>query len=56
MVSKGEKLRLCGLDPHFRSAFATTRLDRLFDIADEETGALKTVTIPSPLFAEKAIF
>jgi anti-anti-sigma factor len=32
MESKGEKLRLCGLDSHFRSVFATTRLDRLFDI------------------------
>ena len=32
MESKGEKLRLCGLNSQLRSVFATTRLDRLFDI------------------------
>jgi anti-anti-sigma factor len=31
---KGEKLRLCGLDSHLRSVFATTKLDCLFDITD----------------------
>jgi anti-anti-sigma regulatory factor len=44
MESKGEKLRLCGLNPQMRSVFATTRLDRLFDITDNEAGAIKAVT------------
>jgi anti-sigma B factor antagonist len=37
---KREKLRLCGISSHLRSIFATTRLDRLFDILDAEPGAL----------------
>ena len=36
MESKGENLRLCGLNPQLRSVFATTRLDCLFDITDNE--------------------
>ena len=55
MESKGEKLRLCGIDSQFRSAFATTRLDRLFDITDKEAVALKSVTHRLPPLAEKAI-
>ena len=46
MEPKGEKLRLCGLNSHLRSVFATTRLDRLFDITDATN---------SPPFPEKAI-
>ncbi len=38
METKGEKLRLCGINSQLGSAFATTRLDRLFDITDIETG------------------
>jgi len=34
MEPKGEKLRLCGINAHLRKVFATTMLDRLFDIAD----------------------
>ena len=32
--AKGQKLRLCGINPQLRSVFARTRLDRLFDITD----------------------
>jgi anti-anti-sigma factor len=55
MESKGEKLRLCGLDSQLRSVFATTRLDRLFDITDNEVGARKAVAPQSPRFAQTAI-
>ena len=48
----GEKLRLCGLDSQLRSVFATTKLDRLFDITDTEAGA---VALQSPPFAEQAV-
>jgi anti-anti-sigma factor len=34
MRSKGERLRLCSISSHLRSVFATTRLDRIFDIMD----------------------
>jgi len=40
---QGENLRLCGLNLQLRSVFATTRLDRLFDIMDNEAGAIPTV-------------
>jgi len=36
MQSKREKLRLCGISSHLRPIFATTMLDRLFDILDTE--------------------
>jgi hypothetical protein len=52
MESKGEKLRLCGLDSQLRSVFATTRLDRLFDITVNEAGAITAVATQSPPFAE----
>jgi anti-sigma B factor antagonist len=55
MESKGEKLRLCGVNPQLRSVFATTRLDRLFDITDTEAGAIKAVAPQSAPFTEKAI-
>lgn len=55
MESKGENLGLCGVNSHLRSVLATTRLDRIFDIADNEAGALKAVVPQSPSFAEKAI-
>ena len=41
MEPKGEKLRLCGITSHLRSVFATTRLDRLFDITENEADAPK---------------
>jgi len=41
MGTKGEKLRLCGINSELRSAFAITRLDRLFDITDKDAGARK---------------
>ena len=34
---KGEKLRLCGINSHLRSIFATTKLDRLFNILEIES-------------------
>jgi anti-anti-sigma regulatory factor len=34
MEPKGKKLRLCGIDSQLRKVFATTMLDRLFDITD----------------------
>ena len=40
MQSKGEKLKLCGISSHLRLIFATTKLDRLFDILDTESGAV----------------
>jgi anti-anti-sigma factor len=55
MESKGEKLRLCGLDSQLRSVFATTKLDRLFDITDTEAGAIKAGASQVPSFPEKAI-
>ena len=55
MEPKGETLRLCGLNSQLRSAFATTRLDRLFDITDKEAGAPKAAAPRSPPVAEKAI-
>ena len=55
MESKGEKLRLCGLDSQLQSVFATTRLDRLFDITDNEAGAITAVATQSPPFAKSAI-
>ena len=55
METKGEKLRLCGVNSHLRSVFNITRLDRLFDILDTEAGAIKAVASQSPQFAEKAI-
>jgi anti-sigma B factor antagonist len=48
MVPKGEKLRLCGLNPQLRSVFATTRLDCLFDIIDIEAKVLTPVAPQSP--------
>jgi len=38
MESKGEKLRLRGMNSRLRSIFAVTRLDQLFDITDKERG------------------
>jgi anti-sigma B factor antagonist len=55
MKSKGEKLRLCGVNSQLRSVFATTRLDRLFDITDNKADGLEAVTPRSPLLAEKVI-
>ena len=55
MVAKGEKLRLCGINSHLRSVFATTRLDRLFDITDNKADAVKAVRPRSLPLAEKAI-
>ena len=55
MEPKGEKLRLCGINSHLRSVFATTRLDRLFDIKDKEADAPKAAVPRSPPVAEKAI-
>jgi len=55
MEAKGEKLRLCGISSELRSAFTTTRLDRLFDITDNKADALKAVMPRSPPLAEKAI-
>jgi anti-anti-sigma factor len=55
MAIKGEKLRLRGINPELRSVFATTRLDRLFDITDTEADAIKPVVPQSLPFAEKAI-
>ena len=55
METKGEKLRLCGVNSHLRSVFAITRLDRIFDILDTEAGAINVVASPSPQFAEEAI-
>ena len=46
MEPKGEKVRLCGLNSQLRSVFATTRLDRLFDITD---------ATKSPPFPEETI-
>ena len=50
MEFKGEKLRLRGLNSHLRSVFATTRLDRLFDITNTEAGASQV-----PSFPEKTV-
>jgi len=50
MERKREKLRLCGLNSQLRSVFVTTRLDRLFDITDNEVGASQV-----PSFPEKAV-
>jgi anti-sigma B factor antagonist len=55
MEPKGEKLRLCGLDSHLRSVFATTKLDRIFDITDKEVGAIQAVGTQSAPFAEKEV-
>jgi len=55
MESKGENLRLCGVNSQLRSVFATTRLDRLFDITDNEVGARKAVAPQPAPFAEKPI-
>jgi len=35
MESKGQKLKLCGMSAHLRTAFATTMLDRILDISDD---------------------
>jgi anti-sigma B factor antagonist len=35
MEPKGEKLMLCGINSQLRKVFATTMLDRLFDITDK---------------------
>ena len=48
MESKGEKLRLCGLNSQLRSVFTTTKLDRIFDITDNEVGAINAVVPQSP--------
>ena len=55
MQPEGENLRLCGLNSHLRSVFAITKLDRLFDITDNETGVLKAVVTQSAPFAETTI-
>ena len=55
MEPKGEKLKLCGLNSQLRPVFATTRLDRLFDITDNEAHALKAVASLSSPVAEKEI-
>ena len=55
MEPKGEKVRLCGINSHLRSVFATTRLDRLFDIKDKEADAPKAAVPRFPPLAEKAI-
>ena len=54
METKGEKLRLCGVNSHLRSVFAITRLDRIFAILDTEAGAIKAVASQSPQFEERA--
>ena len=53
MVAKGEKLRLCGINSHLRSVFATTWLDRLFDMTDNKADAVKAVRPRSLPLAEK---
>ena len=55
MVSKGEKLRLCGMSSHLRSVFTTTRLDQLFDITDNKADSLNAIVLSSPQCPEKAI-
>ena len=55
MEPKGEKLRLCGINSQLRSALATTRLDRLFDITDNKADGLEAVTPRSSPLAEKEI-
>ena len=55
MASKGEKLKLCGVTSHLRSVFATTTLDRLFDITDNKADAPKAAAPQSPVFSETAI-
>jgi anti-sigma B factor antagonist len=55
IAPKGENLRLCGLNPQLRSVFATTKLDRLFDITDNEAGAITAVAPQAPPFAEAAV-
>ena len=55
MEPKGENLRLCGLNSQLRSVFATTKLDRLFDITDNEAGAITAVAPQVFSSAEKAI-
>ena len=55
MKPKGEKLRLCGITARLRSVFATTKLDRLFDITDKKADAFKAAAPWSPPVAEEAI-
>lgn len=40
MKTKSGKLRLCNIRPEIYEVFAITRLNRLFDIKDEEADAL----------------
>ncbi|MHB8899527.1 MAG: STAS domain-containing protein [Thermoguttaceae bacterium] len=40
MKSKAGKLKLCNIRPEIYEVFAITRLNRLFDIKDEEADAL----------------
>jgi len=55
MKTKEQKLMLCGMNSHLRTAFATTMLDRLFDITDTEADTLESVLPQSPPFPKKAI-
>ena len=55
MEPQGEKLRLCGLNSELRPVFATTMLDRLFDISADEAGALKSDVPHSPPFPEESV-
>ena len=40
MKAKSGKLKLCNIRPEIYEVFAITRLNRLFDIKDEEADAL----------------
>jgi len=51
--SDEEKLRLSGINSGLRSAFAITRLDRLFDISDKDAG-VRMLQEPRQRTAEQA--
>lgn len=44
----GGSLVLCGLQPYVRQAFASTKLDTLFEIADDEEAALDGLMSGNP--------
>jgi anti-anti-sigma factor len=52
MELRGGKLELCGVSSPLRSVFATTRLDRLFDVTDTEAHAVNAATPRYHTFAE----
>ena len=48
LKTRGGRLRLCGIRPEIREVFLLTRLDRVFDIHEDESSALAAFAAAAP--------